>query len=101
MRTEHNSMVVLTTHSPYVLTTLNVLMLASVAWEKNKKATSKIVPDDYILPIGSIGAYYLTDEGKLQDIVDPELQMVSGLQLDGVSELVDESIAALNSVIYG
>jgi hypothetical protein len=43
----------------------------------------------------------LTDEGKLQDIVDPELQMVSGLQLDGVSELVDESIAALNSVIYG
>ena len=101
VRTEHNSMVVLTTHSPYVLTTLNVLMLASVAWEKNKKATSKIVPDDYILPIGSIGAYYLTDEGKLQDIVDPELQMVSGLQLDGVSELVDESIAALNSVIYG
>lgn len=101
VRTGHNSMVALTTHSPYVLTALNVLMLASVAWEKDKKATSEIVPDNYILPVGSIGAYYLTENGTLQDIVDSELQMVSGLQLDGVSELVDESIAALNSIIYG
>ena len=94
-------MVALTTHSPYVLTALNVLMLASVACEKDHEATSLIVPDKYILPVGSIGAYYLAEDGTLQDIVDTELQMVSGLQLDGVSDLVDDSIAALNSIIYG
>ena len=101
VRTGRDSMVALTTHSPYVLTALNVLMLASVACEKDHEATSLIVPDKYILPVGSIGAYYLAEDGTLQDIVDTELQMVSGLQLDGVSDLVDDSIAALNSIIYG
>ena len=101
IQTEHHSMVTLTTHSPYVLTALNVLMVASVALEKDKEATSKIVPESCILPRGSIGAYYITEEGTLQDIVDTELQMVSGLQLDGISEQVDESISALNTIIYG
>jgi len=94
-------MVALTTHSPYILTALNVLMLASVAWIKNRNATSGIVPEDYILPAGSISAHYLTEKGTLQDIVDTELQMISGLQLDGISDLVDESIGSLNSIIYG
>lgn len=100
-RTGHSSMVTLTTHSPYVLTALNVLMVASVAWEKDRRATTGIVPESCILPVGSIGAYYITEKGTLQDIVDTELQMVSGLQLDGISGLVDDSIAALNTIIYG
>lgn len=95
------SMVTLTTHSPYVLTALNVLMLASVAWEKDRVSTLEIVPENYILPAGSIGAYYLTEKGTVQDIVDAELQMISGLQLDGVSDRVDECIAGLNRIIYG
>lgn len=101
VRTGYDSMVALTTHSPYVLTALNVLMLASVAWRKNSRATSEIIPENYILPVGSIGAYYLTEKGMVEDIVDTELQMVSGLELDGISDLVDESIAALNLIIYG
>ena len=100
-RTGHPSMVTLTTHSPYVLTALNVLMAASVAWEKNPEATVKVVPESYILPPGSIGAYYITESGTLQDIVNTELQMVSGLLLDGISEWVDNEIAALNTIIYG
>lgn len=54
-----------------------------------------------ILPSESIGSYYITEEGTLQNIVDTELHMVSGLQLDGISELVDDNIAALNTIIYG
>lgn len=101
VRTQHDSMVVLTTHSPYVLTALNVLMLASVAWKRDMEATSKIVPENYILSEGSFGAYYLTENGTVLDIVDTDLQMINGLQLDGVSDWVDESIAGLNSIIYG
>ena len=100
-RTGHTSMVTLTTHSPYVLTALNVLMAASAAWEKDPEATVKIVPESYILSSGSIGAYYITENGTLQDIVNTELQMVSGLQLDGISDWVDNEIAALNTIIYG
>jgi hypothetical protein len=100
-RTTHPSMVTFTTHSPYILTALNVLMLAALAYEKDPEATSRIIPEAYILPVGSIGAYYITEEGTLQNIVDEELNMVSGLQLDSVSDKVDNSIASLNSIIYG
>ncbi|MDR0939739.1 MAG: ATP-binding protein [Mediterranea sp.] len=100
-RTDCPSMVTLTTHSPYVLTTLNVLMLAAEAYKKDGEATSQVVPESCILPTGSIAAYYITEAGTLQDIVNTELQMISGLQLDGVSDWVDDSIAALNTIIYG
>lgn len=94
-------MLTLTTHSPYVLTALNVLMLASRAFQKNQQATLNIIPQKYILPENSYGAYYLTEQGELENILDSDLGMISGMQLDGVSDRVDECIAGLNAIIYG
>lgn len=99
--TAFNSMLTLTTHSPYVLTALNVLMLASRAFQKNQQATLNIIPPKYILPKNSYGAYYLTEQGDLENILDSDLGMISGMQLDGVSDRVDECIAELNAIIYG
>lgn len=99
--TAFNSMLTLTTHSPYVLTALNVLMLASRAFQKNQQATLNIIPQKYILPENSYGAYYLTEQGDLENILDSDLGMISGMQLDGVSDRVDECIAELNAIIYG
>ena len=56
---------------------------------------------DCILPDGSISAYLIKDDGTLQDIVDSELQMVSGNELDSVSNWVDDRIAKYNEIIYG
>lgn len=95
------SMVSITTHSPYVLSVLNVLMAASEAYQINPGATAKIVPEKYILPKGSIAAYYLTPEGRATDVVDPEIYMVSGNDLDGVSQRVEEDLDRLNDIICG
>lgn len=93
------SMLTLTTHSPYVLTSLNVLMLASLASRKDADATEKVVPRQYILPEDSFGAYYLTEKGTVENIIDEELNMISGMQLDGVSDKVDDCIAGLNTIL--
>lgn len=95
----NRSMVSMTTHSPYILTALNVLMAASEAYEIDAAATIEIVPEEYILPKGSISAYYLTPDGHTVNIIDPDLYMVSGMNLDTVSQMVEDSLDQLNDII--
>lgn len=99
------SMITFTTHSPYILSTLNTLMAASLSYEKDAEATKAVLAEDgyedSILPKGSISAYLIKEDGTLQDIVDSDLQMVSGNELDSVSDWVDDRIAKFNEIIYG
>jgi len=93
------SSVVLTTHSPYVLSTLNVLMAASEAFETDARRTRSIISEDFILPKGAIRAYCINHEGIVEDIIDSDIYMVSGTFLDGISETVEDTISALNDII--
>ncbi len=95
----NHSMVSMTTHSPYILSALNVLMAASEAYEIDADATIQIVPEKYLLPKDSISAYYLTTEGKAVNIIDSELYMVSGMNLDTVSQMVEDELDRLNDII--
>ncbi len=95
----NRSMVSMTTHSPYILSALNVLMAASEAYEIDADATTRIVPEEYILPKGSISAYYLTPEGNAVNIIDSDLYMVSGMNLDTVSQMVEDNLDSLNDII--
>lgn len=95
----NHSMVAMTTHSPYILSSLNVLMAASEAYEIDPNATIQIVPERYILPKGSISAYYITPDGHAVSIIDSEIYMVSGMNLDSVSQSVEDSLDKLNDII--
>lgn len=96
---ENHSMVSLTTHSPYILSMLNVLMAASEAYQIDADATTAIVPEKYILPRNSISAYYLTSDGTVLNIIDPEFYMVDGMNLDSVSQIVEDDLDRLNDII--
>ncbi len=93
------SMVVVTTHSPYVLSSINVLMAASEAYEKNPEATSEVIDEQFILPKGSFAAYSIEDDGHLKDLVSPDIYMVDGTFLDGTSDIVEDKMARLNEII--
>ena len=81
-----NSYVVMTTHSPYVLTSLNVLM--KVALAKEKKLDGKMQEmQEYAIPISWYSAYCMTDEGKMENIVDDEYHFIMGDYLDSLSEI--------------
>ncbi len=96
---KNRSMVSMTTHSPYVLSALNVLMAASEAYAIDAEATVRIVPEEYILPKGSISAYYLTPEGTAVNVIDSEIYMVNGMNLDTVSQTVEEDLDRLTDII--
>lgn len=98
--TGYISTVFLTTHSPYVLTALNVMMLASAAYEMSPDKVNDLGLEDYVLPKGAYSAYCIKD-GRFENIVDEEFGFIKGDFLDSVSELVDNYTFELNSIIYG
>lgn len=95
-----NSSIIMTTHSPYILTALNVLMKASVVYPKNQSEVNKIISADEILPISSYSAYYITPQGTIESLIDDEYHFIKGDELDSVSEYVDDYLDKLNDILY-
>lgn len=93
------SLVMVTTHSPYILSVINVLLAASSASEKG--IDTEIVEDDCTLPLDAITGYFIGEDGIFQNILDGDVPMLSGNDLDGVSDWVDERISTLNASLYG
>lgn len=79
--------ILLTTHSPYVLSKINNLILAGQLGSKSSPtivaATKEIVPEEFWLPPPTVTAYALQD-GKAQEIIDSE-ELIDAEYLDKVS----------------
>lgn len=95
-----HSMLALTTHSPYILSEMNVLMAASEAADTDPEGAAAVVPAECILPKGSFRAYLVTPEGSLTDIIDKDIYMIDGNGLDALSDFVEDRLDALNAIIY-
>lgn len=92
------SLALVTTHSPYIMSVMNVLLLAAIVTEKGLK--QEVIDGDSVLPSSSISGYFIDEKGIFQNILDAEVPMLSGNDLDGVSDWVDDSISKLNEVLF-
>lgn len=100
-----NSSVVLTTHSPYTLSVLNELMAEAELYVKHTEKPIEGV-DDFVnyecfMSPQYYSAYYINDNGTFGNLIDTELPMISGIELDEVSDWVEERISKVNEFIYG
>ena len=59
-----------------------------------------MIDGDSVLPSSSISGYFIDENGIFQNILDAEVPMLSGNDLDGVSDWVDDSISKLNEVLF-
>lgn len=86
----HNQLII-TTHSPYILTSLNNLLYAHKMAQSNPEATEKIIPKELWLDINRFAAYYMSD-GKIEPIVDREdTHLIYAERLDDVSAQINET----------
>lgn len=104
-KARQTSMVVITTHSPYILSVLNELIAEAKLYDKHYESYIEGVDDFvnydcYMMP-DCYSAYFINDKGTFANLIDPELPMISGLELDGVSDWVEERISKVNEFIYG
>ena len=99
---DKQSLLVLTTHSPYILSTLNALIADSAARLQmpENKELDEIIDDSTMLPLDSYSAYFIGKDGIFTDIKDLDIPMLSGIDLDSVSDWVDEHISKINNILY-
>lgn len=93
------SYVVMTTHSPYVLTSLNVLMKVALAKKMGIEAENNRLAE-YAIPLEWYSAYCMTDEGKMENIIDEEYHFINGDYLDSLSDEISEISSELDEKIY-
>ena len=96
-----NQPFVITTHSPYVLTSFNNLIEAGQAARNNpalKGEIAKIIPEQYWISEGDFKAYAIED-GNLKSILN-ESGFIEGNYLDQVSEVIGNEFDALLRLEY-
>jgi hypothetical protein len=109
------SMLMITTHSPYLITVVNALMSiyrtrkdiqdekptssTDICMERLQQVAQKydldldLSPDDF-------AAYFISEDGAISPLIDPEFAMVSGVELDSVSDWAENIINEVYSAGY-
>ena len=92
-----NNQLFIMTHSPYILTALNNLILANdVKLEKGEEAIQGIVKTSQCIPFENINAYYIKD-GKAKNIMDKDNRLIGINAIDEISDEVNETFDELLS----
>lgn len=116
----HSSSLVFTTHSPYMLSVINTQLAVVRArmdlldnseglsrGEQEKRLAEldalqqKYKLDDIDLTSDEYAAYFVEGDGTLKNLIDPGFPMVSGVDLDGVSDWVEDYTNEIYQIAYG
>lgn len=89
-----DNQLLITTHSPYILSALNNLLYAAQVGRKHPAEVRRIVSEDCWMPASEVAAYAL-ENGKIVSILDEELQQVAAERIDGVSEELNKEYEQL------
>ena len=75
----------ITTHSPYILGTINNLLYADrISKSVDKKELEKIIPQDKWLPVSDVSAYFI-DRGLVTSCMDEAFGAIENEVIDGAS----------------
>src|SRR6185312_4902554 len=86
---------IITTHSPYILTSLNNLMYAYAVGQKEPEEANKIIDKKYWMNPGDVSTYMLLSNGKCIDIFDREQGLIEAEKIDSVTNILNEQFSSL------
>lgn len=87
-KANHKNELLITTHSPYVLSVLNNLLFAFTVAQKGEKyalAAKQIIPENIWIDPKSFSAYYIAD-GTAANLINDKTKLIKDNFLDSVSE---------------
>lgn len=88
----------ITTHSPYILSSINNLVYANVVGSKKPKLTAAVIAKRYWLDPNDISAYMLNKKGKMEDIFDVNTQQILVERIDSVSSIINDEYDRLLNI---
>lgn len=96
----YGNTMLLTTHSPYVLTTLNNLLYAYKIGHDKKEKVNDIIAEKYWLNPEDISVYQLLGDGTCENII-AEDGLIKAENIDVVSNLINYDYERIGEVRYG
>lgn len=87
--TSQNNQILITTHSPYVLVSLNNLLAAHCYGRKQPEKVSEIIKKQFWININEIQAFAFSQEGMATNIIDKELCMIKAEEIDTASHFMN------------
>ncbi|MGC8494351.1 MAG: AAA family ATPase [Syntrophobacteraceae bacterium] len=98
---KRSSKFVITTHSPYILTAINNLIMASnVVDSQPHGKVSSVIDTDCIIKYDDVAAYAVID-GKITDICDSNVRLIDASVIDSASDILDNVFDSLLSMHIG
>ena len=95
--------VIITTHSPYILSSLDTLMLAKNTFNEHpdlKEEINKIVSEDKWIDYNDISVYEVRNDGKVYSIKNEEFKSIDVNAIDSVSDIISEEFDKLTELRY-
>ncbi len=89
---------VINTHSPYILTSLNIMMYGYQVGQEHKTETEGIIDKKYWINPDDVSAYMLLEDGTCEDIVDREENLIKAEKIDSISGFLNEKFDALLNI---
>lgn len=96
-KSDYYCRLVITTHSPYILTSLNNMMYAFQIGKNNAKATEKNIKKKYWMNPADVSAYMLLPNGECENIIDNE-GLIKAEKIDSVSSILNKDFNALMDI---
>ncbi len=96
-----NFQMIITTHSPYILSSLNNLMYAGVLIDEkqnNDKEVFKIIPKQEIVNPRKVSAFSLNSNKEIKSLIDNETNLISQNILDDVSNEISIEFGSLLNI---
>lgn len=93
----NNNQIIITTHSPYILTSINNLAYAFLVSKNNAKKISSIIDPSVWIKTQSLKAYFV-EEGNVRNIIDEEFQLIKAEEIDYASSLINEEFGKMESI---
>lgn len=90
------SKVLLTTHSPYIMTSANLLLYSDKVENKHAKKGTGIIPKNFRLSFDSFAAYKVGENGfGVESLVDQESHMMDTSYIDEISAITNAELERL------
>lgn len=89
----------ITTHSPYILTSLNNLLYAAEVGKQKKGKAAKIIPQKYWVDFDEIGAWFVKN-GKIVSIIDKKEKQIKAEKIDELSRQLNREFDKLTNLKY-
>lgn len=90
-----------TTHSPYVLASINNCIYAYNVGQSKKEEVNEVLAEKYWLNPDDVSAYRLLPDGTAKNIIDEELKEIIVEELNGVSKEINAVYDRILDIKFG